>query len=286
LKGGAKAENIIWLLGTAATLGARSIVEGSIVAKTAITFGTMAEIRGCAVGKSEVTFESRGYLNVRKQSDSVNSCYNGEGVCEGFAVHARATITAASLIDTHIANGDMSVSPGTSITGPYDFVKGGITYDSEEFATRVLFNHADLRSRRTNETYWGVGAHEIGGDTFTPGVYRSATAINFQFGTTVTLDALGNPDAKFLFQAGSTFVTAADTSFLLKGGAQAKNVIWALGTAATLGARSVVPGSILAGTAITFGTEAKLLGCAIAFTAVSFETEGYVTLDSVAPALP
>jgi hypothetical protein len=142
----------------------------------------------------------------------------------------------------------------------------------------VLFNHADLRSRRSTETYWGVGAHEIGDQTFTPGVYRSATAINFKHGVTVTLDAEGDSDGKFLFQAGSTFVTAADTYFILKGGAQAKNVIWALGTAATLGARSVVPGNILAGTAITFGIDAKLLGCAIAFTAVDFETEGYVTL--------
>jgi hypothetical protein len=286
LKNGAKAKNIIWALGTAATLGARSIVEGSILAGTAITFGTMSELRGCAIAQSAVTFESRGYVNVRKQTDSSSSstCSDGApgapgtGVCGRYAVHARATITSAGTPNTHIKNGEMSVSPGTSITGNFDYDHGKRSFDSADFATSVMFNHADLRSRRDVETYWGVGAHEIGGMTFYPGNYRSGTAINFAHGTTVTLDGGGDPNSVFLFQAGSTLTTAADTYFILKNGANAKNIIWALGTAATLGARSVVAGSILAGTAITFGTDSKLYGCAIAMTAVTFETEGSVDL--------
>jgi hypothetical protein len=50
-----------------------------------------------------------------------------------------------------------------------------------------------------------------------------------------------DPNPEFLFIAGSTLVTAADTNFILKNGAKAENVLWALG------ARSVVEGSILAG---------------------------------------
>jgi hypothetical protein len=275
LKNGANAKNIIWALGTAATLGARSILEGSILAGTAITFGTMSELRGCAIAQSAVTFESRGYVNVRQQ----NACSGldaGEGACENFAVHARTTITFAGAEDSVITNGDIGVSPGTSITGNHDIVGGTTVLGSSEFATSAMFNHADLRSRRSDETYWGVGMHEIGGETFYPGTYRAGTAINFVHGTTVTLDGKGDPNSVFLFQAGSTLVTAADTYFILKNGANAKNIIWALGTAATLGARSVVEGSIFAGTAITFGTESELHGCAIAMTAVTFETEGIV----------
>jgi hypothetical protein len=117
---------------------------------------------------------------------------------------------------------------------------------------------------------------EMGGVTFTPGTYRSGSAINFAHGTTVTLDAQGNADAVFLFQAGTTLVTAADTSFNLINGARAENIIWALGSAATLGARSVVEGSIMAGTAITFGTDSELHGCALALSAVTFESQGSV----------
>jgi hypothetical protein len=275
---GAKAANIIWALGSAATLGADSVLEGSILAGTAITFLTKSEIRGCALAQSAVTFASRGYVNVRKQSDS-SPCPGdavGAGVCENYAVHARATITSAGAPNTQISNGDISVSPGTSITGNYEFDTGSIIVDSADFATSVMFNHADLRSRRSVETYWGVGVHEIGGATFYPGTYHAGTAINIAVGTKVTLDGLGDDNSVFLFQAGTTFVTAADTYFELINGAKAENIIWALGTAATLGARSVVQGSILAGTAITFGTNSKVYGCAIAMTAVTFETEGYV----------
>jgi len=46
----------------------------------------------------------------------------------------------------------------------------------------------------------------------------------------VTLDGLNQDDPTFIFQAMSTLVTAADTKFILKNGATAQNVIWALGT--------------------------------------------------------
>ncbi|KAJ1472608.1 SRCR-like domain-containing protein, partial [Baffinella frigidus] len=88
-------------------------------------------------------------------------------------------------------------------------------------------------------------------------------------------------------------VTAASTSFRLINGARADNVIWALGTAATLGANSVLEGSILAGSAITVGTNAQIHGCALAQTAVTFETAGrppllhWTTLfGDTAPAAP
>jgi hypothetical protein len=281
---GAKAKNVIWALGTAATLGANSVVEGSILAKTAITFGTMSELRGCAIAKTAVTYESRGYVNVKQQTDaSASSCPTvaGASTCENFAVHARTTVTFAGEANSMITNGDVGVSPGTSITGHYhidggDTISGGST--ESDYAIFAMFNHAEKRSRRGDETYWGIPVKEIGGNTYLPGTYFAGSSINLAHGTTVTLDGGGDPNAEFLFQAGTTMTTAADTYFRLVNGAQAQNIIWALGTSATLGARSVVEGSILAGAAITFGTNSKVHGCAIAQTAVTFETEGYVDL--------
>jgi hypothetical protein len=95
----------------------------------------------------------------------------------------------------------------------------------------------------------------------------------------VTLDGDNETNPVFRFIAKSTLVTAADTRFDLINGAKAENVLWTLGTAATLGARSVVEGSILAGTAITFGTQSELHGCALAQSAVTFESEGSVVLN-------
>jgi hypothetical protein len=175
-----------------------------------------------------------------------------------------------------IHGGDVSAFPGTSITGSYTFKENGmIILDSSVFAASVVLAYADAMAVKEDALPMAI---EMGGLTFTPGTYRSGSAINFAHGTVVTLDGLHDPNPVFLFQAGSTLVTAADTTFILKNGATPENVLWALGTAATLGARSVVPGSILAGTAITFGTESELQGCALAQSAVTFESKGAVNL--------
>jgi hypothetical protein len=150
------------------------------------------------------------------------------------------------------------------------------TADSVDFAASVLVAHTAAMEVGSDDVALAI---EIGGLTFTPGTYRSGSAINFAHGTVVTLDGLNQPHPVFLFQALSTLVTAADTYFILINGAKAENVLWALGTAATLGARSVVEGSILAGTAITFGTNSELHGCALAQSAVTFESGGYVVIN-------
>jgi hypothetical protein len=95
----------------------------------------------------------------------------------------------------------------------------------------------------------------------------------------VTLDGRNEPNPVFLFQAGSTLVTAANSQFDLINGAKAENVYWALGTAATLGADSVLEGSVLAGTAITVGTNAEVRGCVLAQSAVTFESGGSIKLN-------
>jgi hypothetical protein len=311
LKDGAKAKDVVWALGTAATLGADSVLEGAILAGSAITFGTHAVLHGCALAQTAVTFESGGFVSAEASNvdvsleyyrgDGTTSCGNPEpvaapvddatisqaAVCENdgqtYAVHARTTITFASDTPSEITNGDIGVSPGTSITEvvPVIFENGEKASGNSAFAAHAVSAHASaIEVKPLGRTL----AIEIGGKTFIPGIYRSGSAINFAYGTTVTLDGLNQANPVWLFQAGSTLVTAANTSFILKNGAKAENVLWALGTAATLGADSVLEGSILAGTAITFGTNAQLNGCAIAQSAVTFETAGKVNLVNLAPA--
>jgi hypothetical protein len=200
-------------------------------------------------------------------------------LCENFAVHARTTVTFDGAVST-VYGGDVGVSPGTSITGSYTFDVDGknagqVVLDSSAFAASVLTAHAEAMMQEPS-VHMDI---EIGGLTFTPGTYRSGSAINFAYGTVVTLDGQNEANPTFLFIAGSTLVTAANTSFNLINGAKAENVYWALGTAATIGANSVVEGSILAGTAITFGTESELHGCALAQSAVTFESGGSIVTN-------
>jgi hypothetical protein len=195
-------------------------------------------------------------------------------VCENFAVHAGTTITFGG-VTSKIRGGDVSVSPGTSVTGSYSFVDGGkLVSDSSDFAASKLAAYdAAMAVRVDGQTSMPI---EIGGLTFEPGTHHSDSAINIAYGTVVTLDGLGKPNPAFIFHAGSTLVTAAGTYFNLIRGAKAENVLWVLGTAGTIGARSVVEGSIMAGTAITFGTDSELHGCALAQGSVTFESDGSV----------
>jgi hypothetical protein len=90
LKNGARVENIFWVLGAAATLGAYITLPGSILAGTSITFGEGAGLNGCALAQESVTFESKGFMTSGKyaQDDGEsltsgkNAQYDGESLSE------------------------------------------------------------------------------------------------------------------------------------------------------------------------------------------------------------
>ena len=98
--------------------------------------------------------------------------------------------------------------------------RGGTTTTgtaSTDFADHVA--HAWSEGMATSPTST-TALTEMGGMTFTAGTHKFNSAINIAFGTTVTLDGPG----EFLFIAGTTMTTAADTSFILLNGAKAANI--------------------------------------------------------------
>jgi hypothetical protein len=107
----------------------------------------------------------------------------------------------------------------------------------------------------------------IGGKRFDiPGTY-SAASLTVADNTNVTLN--GGVDDIYLFQSGSYIITGENTHFILEGGVQAKNIIFALTAAATTGAGSTLHGSILAGAAATFGARSEVSGYVLAKAAVT-----------------
>jgi type VI secretion system secreted protein VgrG len=107
--------------------------------------------------------------------------------------------------------------------------------------------------------------------TLVSGVYTSASSMGLT--GTLTLDAAGDPNAAFVFQAGSTLTTASGSQVALINGAQACNVFWQVGSSATLGTGSRFRGTILALTDITVTTAATVDGRILA-------RNGAVTLDT------
>jgi len=105
-------------------------------------------------------------------------------------------------------------------------------------------------------------AADLGGLTFTSGVYRAAGALGLT--GEVTLDAQNVGGAVFVFQVGSSFVTASASSVKLVNGASACNVFFQVGSAATLGTTTAFRGTIMAHDDISVGdavtVDGRLLG--------------------------
>jgi hypothetical protein len=103
------------------------------------------------------------------------------------------------------------------------------------------------------------GAGQLGGLTLLPGVYKSASGAFLITGSDLTLDAQGNADAVWIFQMASSLTVGtplASSSVILVNGAQASNVYWQVGSAATINGAGggSMAGTIIASAGMTFST--------------------------------
>ena len=191
------------------------------------------------------------------------------GTAANFAVLAGSTVTNTGPTTV---NGDLGLSPGTSVTG---FPPGQVNGTIHAADSVALQAQADLTAAYDDAVASPVTATvpvELGGTTVTPGTYDSAAG-TFGITGTLTLDAQGNPDAVFIFQAASTLITASSSSVKLINGAQASRVFWQVGSSATLGTYSTIHGTVMALASITVTTGVTVRGRMLARTAA-------VTLDT------
>jgi hypothetical protein len=193
----------------------------------------------------------------------------GLGTAASFAVLAGTTVTNTGPSSI---SGDLGVSPGTAVTGfPPGTVSNGTIHSADGVAAgaqsdlTTAYNDAAGRSPTASVPAF-IGA----GQSLAPGVYKASSSLDV--GGSLTLDADGDPNAVFIFQAPSTLVTDSASSVILTNGAQACNVFWQVGSSATLGTDSAFTGSILALTSISVETGDTIAGRALA-------RNGAVTLD-------
>jgi hypothetical protein len=192
------------------------------------------------------------------------------GTAASFGVLAGSTVTntGASVI-----TGNVGVSPGTAVTGfPPGIVMSGSIHSNDAVAMQA---QTDLTTAYNaiagTPTLVDLTGTDLGGLTLTPSVYGFTSSA--QLTGTLTLDALGNPNAVFIFKIGSTLTTASGSRVLVINGGSSCNVFWQVGSSATLGTGTIFAGNILALTSITLTTGATASGRLLA-------RNGAVTLDT------
>ena len=192
---------------------------------------------------------------------------NTLGTASTFGVLGASTVTNTGLTTI---TGDLGVSPGTAITGfPPGTVSGTIHTGSDPVAVQAHNDAVAAYGALSSATCTTIEptVADIGGQTLGPGVYcfPSSAAI------TGTLTLNGN--GVYIFEIGSTLVTASASNVVLTGGASASDVFWQVGSSATLGTGSVMEGTIIALASITSTTGTTVDGRLIAL-------NGAVTLDT------
>lgn len=195
----------------------------------------------------------------------------GLGTATSFSVVSYSSVTNTG---PSTLSGDLGVSPGTAVDGfPPGLVLAPGTIHSADPVAR-------LARRDANRAYIDAAGRsttanvpvELGGTTRTAGVYTGGT-LEVNGPVPLVLDAEGDPDAVFIFQAASTLVTGEDSEVQLINGADACNVFWKVGSSATLGTDSAFIGTILAHTSVTATTGATIEGRL-------YGIRGAVTLDN------
>ena len=208
---------------------------------------------------------------------------------------AAATASAQSIL---LTAGDFAVLGGTAVTNsgatmingnvgsnvavsgfppgiitvndvPADPIVGGTTPQAELDLIKAANGLAGMPSNATE-------SGELAGLTLLPGVYTIGTAATLD--GSITLDANDQNNAFWVFQIGTTLITASGASVLLinpgTNGGSDDGIFWDAGSAITFGGGNTILGNYLAGTSISSDGGDAGNGRFLAQAGVTFATAG------------
>nr|ARM65345.1 ice-binding protein isoform 3 [Chlamydomonas sp. ICE-MDV] len=196
------------------------------------------------------------------------------GQATGFSMLAASTITNSGATK---AWGYIGVTPGTAITGeeqisyfsaPTPF--GRIGYPTTATAAGaaapakldVTAAYLDASNRVADVNVLMPAVHDMGTQTFTPGLYKTTSSLEVLKG-----DMYLSGKGVFIFQMESTLVVHTNRKMILLNGAQACDVFWKVGSSATFNVGSEVVGTVMAYASISVLTGITISGRLFAMTA-------------------
>jgi ice-binding like protein len=212
--------------------------------KKARRFAILVSLSGFIVGADSMT--------------ALASTAPGLGTAASYAILAGTpaiTNTGPSVI-----SGSVGIFPAASVTGfpPGTVVNGTIQAGTAAAGTAKSDLTAAYGVAASSPCNFNKTGQNLGGQTLTPGTYCQTTAPTL----TGILTLSGN--GVFIFQIGSTLVTAPTASVVLTNGAQPCNVFWQVSSSATLDTTTTFVGTIMALTDISLNNGASVAGRALA----------------------
>ena len=227
------------------TLGARNaVVVGIVLATSVFVAGGTASATPTPVGLGTAT--SYAVFAGANGASNITNGQSGTRISGDVGLPGPfAKITG--LVCANMTAGTMFSTDGAG-PAPCSGTDPGTTVEND---ARASFKHVSLLPGATT-----IAGGDLAGDTLVAGLYSlSAPVTNLPTGTTLTLNAQGDPNAVWIFQASSTLITSSATTMQFINVPDDKNfacnVFWKVGSSATIGASSTFVGTILASASIT-----------------------------------
>ncbi len=177
------------------------------------------------------------------------------GAAQSYAVLGGTSVTVGGGGAT--VNGDLGVSPGTSITGGPSVTAPYGVHNNDQPAIDARAAWVPLNNSLLAGTCTPLSSDQLAGQTLVPGCY-SGGALNLASNGTLTLNGAGT----YLFRAASSLITGTGSTVALIG-VNPCSVFWQVTSLATLDGASF-PGTVVAATGVHLGTGSSLTGRALA----------------------